>query len=182
MPGEDVIQFWADAGPKAWFAKDSAFDDEIRSRYEALHHRAARRELDDWAESPQGALALMLLPDQFPRNLYRGSAHAFAADPLARLFADLAIAEGHDRAHPPPLQPFFYLPFEHSEAAADQDRSLALLEAHAARSGDVSSLKWARVHADIIARFGRFPHRNRALGRTDTRDEFEFIKNGGFAG
>ncbi len=124
----------------------------------------------------------MLLLDQFPRNLYRGSGHAFATDPLARHFAGLAIAKGHDVAHPPPLQPFFYLPFEHSETPADQDRSLALLEAYAARTGDDSSLKWGRIHADIIARFGRFPHRNCALGRTDTREELDFIENGGFAG
>jgi uncharacterized protein (DUF924 family) len=182
MSPADVTQFWTDAGPKAWFAKDAAFDEAIRARFEALHHRAARRELDLWADQPEGALALLLLLDQFPRNLYRGSAHAFATDPLARQVADRAIAAGHDLAQPPDLQLFFYLPFEHSEHPADQARSVALIKAHAARTGDADLLKWARVHADIIARFGRFPHRNRELGRTDTEEEIEFLRNGGFAG
>ena len=182
MSAPDVIQFWTDSGRKAWFAKNAAFDQAIRARFEALHHRAARRELEGWAETSDGALALLLLLDQFPRNLYRGSPHAFATDPLARHIAGLAIAAGHDLAQPPELQPFFYLPFEHSENAADQARSIALLEAYAARTGDADTLRWGRVHADIIARYGRFPHRNRELGRTDTREEIEFLRNGGFAG
>jgi uncharacterized protein (DUF924 family) len=174
----DIAMFWIKAGPRRWFAKDEAFDAEIRERFEALHHAAARRELDAWAQTSDGALALLLLLDQFPRNLFRGSPHAFATDPLARHFAQEAIECGFDAAVNPALRQFFYLPFEHSEVLADQERSVALCAA----SGDKDLLKWAGIHRDIIVRFGRFPHRNASLGRTNTPDEDAFLKSGGFAG
>ena len=178
MKPVDVVEFWAKAGPKHWFAKDQRFDARIRERFEALHHAAARQELDDWAENPEGSLALLLLLDQFPRNMYRGSAHAFATDPLARAVAYRAIADGHDRAVGSALRSFFYLPLEHSESMADQDRSVTLCQA----AGDPNLVKWTMLHRDIIERFGRFPHRNASLGRESTPSEIEFLQSGGFAG
>jgi uncharacterized protein (DUF924 family) len=177
----DVVAFWRDAGPARWFAKDLAFDAEIAARFEAAHHAAARGELADWAESWEGALALLILLDQFPRNIWRGSAHAFATDPLARSVARAALDAGHDAAAPAELRLFFYLPFEHSEDLADQDLCVTLCQMLDAASG-TEWVKWAAMHRDIIARFGRFPHRNVMLGRESTADEAAFLADGGFAG
>ncbi|HEX4713218.1 DUF924 family protein [Phenylobacterium sp.] len=174
----DVIGFWRQAGPAKWFKKLTAFDEAIRLKFEPTHHRAARGEYDAWADTADGALALVILLDQFPRNLYRGSAHAFATDPKARSIARPAIERGFDRQVEPVLRDFFYLPFRHSEDLTDQDYSLALC----AEAGDADDLKWAAQHRDIIVRFGRFPHRNRALGRETTPEEQEFLDEGGFAG
>lgn len=178
MKPDDVVMFWIKAGPKAWFKKSPRFDAEIRERFEALHHAAARGELDGWAATADGALALVLLLDQFPRNLYRGSPHAFATDPLARRIARTAVDRGFDAQVAPELRQFFYLPFEHSEHPADQAHSVALCAA----SGDAELLKWAEIHRDIITRFGRFPHRNASLGRATTEEEQAFLEGGGFAG
>jgi len=174
----DVVGFWLGAGPGKWFKKVIAFDEAIRLKFESTHHRAARSEYDAWAETPDGALALLILLDQFPRNLYRNSAHSFATDPKARAIARAAIERGFDRQVDPRLRNFFYLPFEHSEDIADQDYGLALV----AEAGIEDDLKWATIHRDIIARFGRFPHRNHALGRVTTPEEQDFLDEGGFAG
>lgn len=174
----DVLKFWRDAGPKAWFAKSDAFDEACRDKFLDLHFAASRGELSDWEAGAEGALALLLLLDQFPRNMFRGSAHQFATDGLARAIAKRAIARGFDKALEHELIGFFYLPFEHSEHAADQELCVALTEA----SGDLELLKWAKVHQDIITKFGRFPHRNAALGRETTPDEQRFLDQGGFAG
>jgi uncharacterized protein (DUF924 family) len=178
----DVIGFWTAAGPRKWFAKSGPFDDAIRLRFEPVHHAAARGEYARWADTADGALALLILLDQFPRNLFRGDAHAFATDPLARSIAGRAIAAGLDRQVAPELRPFFYLPFEHSESLEDQERSVALCEAHDAETGDIETLKWAVQHRDVIRRFGRFPHRNACLGRVTTPEEQAFLDEGGFAG
>jgi uncharacterized protein (DUF924 family) len=178
----DVIAFWRQAGPKRWFETSAAFDDAIRLKFEPTHHAAARGQYDGWIETAEGALALLILLDQFPRNLYRGSAHSYATDPLARRFAREALTRGHDRATEPLLRGFFYLPFEHSEDPADQDRSVALCEAMKRETGEAGNLEWAIGHRDIIVRFGRFPHRNRALGRETTPQEQAFLDAGGFAG
>ncbi len=180
MPAEipDVVGFWTQAGPPKWFAKSAAFDEVIRLKFEPTHHRAARGEYDAWMKTADGALALLILLDQFPRNLYRDSGHAFATDAKARAIARAAIESGFDKAVDPALRNFFYLPFEHSEDMADQDYCLALC----AEAGDADSLKWAQVHHDVIARFGRFPHRNAALGRKTTAEEREFLEEGGFGG
>ncbi|HEY8002843.1 MAG TPA: DUF924 family protein [Phenylobacterium sp.] len=175
---QDVIGFWRQAGPEKWFKKLIAFDEAVRLKFEPTHHRAARGEYDGWIGDAQGALALMILLDQFPRNLYRGSAHAFATDPKARAFARAAVDAGFDREVEPALRNFFYLPFEHSESLADQDFCLALCT----EAGDADNLKWAALHRDIIVRFGRFPHRNQALGRRTTPEEQEFLDEGGFSG
>jgi uncharacterized protein (DUF924 family) len=174
----DVLGFWISAGPKKWFAKSRAFDEAIRLKFEPTHHRAARGEYDGWTTTPDGALALLIVLDQFPRNLWRNSAHAYATDPKARALARPAIEAGFDRQVDPALRNFFYLPFEHSEDLADQDFGLALC----AEAGDEDSLKWATLHREIIERFGRFPHRNAALGRVTTPEEQEFLDEGGFAG
>ncbi|MGE0594908.1 MAG: DUF924 family protein [Hyphomonadaceae bacterium] len=173
----DVIAFWLNAGPRAWFAKDDAFDAQCRA-FEAAHHDAARRALDQWAEHAEGALALVLLLDQFPRNLYRGSGHAFATDGLALHFAKTAIESSFDLAVDPTLRVFFYLPFEHAEDLATQERAVFLIEG----LDNAEFTKYAIVHRDIIARFSRFPHRNAALGRTTTADEQGFLDSGGFSG
>jgi len=178
----DIIEFWRAAGPKRWFAKSEAFDAAIRLKFEAVHHAAARGEYDAWAESADGALALVILTDQFPRNLYRGSAHAFATDPLARKVARSAVERGLDKRVETDLRSFLYLPFMHSEDLADQDRGVALNEALALEIGDPDAAKWAHDHRSIVARFGRFPHRNRALGRETTAEEQAFLEEGGFAG
>ena len=179
---QDVIGYWREAGPKQWFAARPAFDEAIRLKFEPVHHAAARGEYDAWSQEAEGSLALLILLDQFPRNLYRKSAHAFATDPKARGIARAAIAEGFDRQVEPTLRPFFYLPFEHSEEMADQDASVALCERLAQETGDEDTLKWARMHRDIIVRFGRFPHRNPALGRATTAEEQAYLDDGGFAG
>lgn len=178
----DVTGFWLNAGPAQWFAAKPAFDEAIRLRFEPVHHAAARGEYAAWEGEAQGALALMLLLDQFPRNLYRRSAHAFATDPLARAVAGRAVDAGHDQAVEALLRPFFYMPFVHAEDLGDQDRAAALFEAHDALTGDVENLKWAVLHRDVIRRFGRFPHRNAALGRVTTPREQAFLDDGGFAG
>ena len=174
----DVLGFWQNAGPARWFTKSHAFDEAIRLKFEPVHHRAARGEYDAWQQSADGALALVILLDQFPRNLWRNSAHAFATHPKARSIARAAVEAGFDRQVDPELRNFFYLPFEHSEDLADQDFGLALC----AEAGDADSVKWATLHREIIARFGRFPHRNPALGRATTPEEQEFLDEGGFSG
>ncbi len=179
QPG-DIVTFWQNAGRAKWYAKDDAFDAELRRRFEAAHHAAARGELADWVSDWQGSLALLLLLDQVPRNIFRGSAHSYATDPLARSVADAALQAGHDQQAPADLRMFFYLPFEHSEALADQDRCVALSESLNGDGGDAA--KWARMHRDIIRRFGRFPHRNRALGRQTTPEEQGYLDQGGFGG
>jgi uncharacterized protein (DUF924 family) len=178
----DVIAFWREAGPDRWFQRDEAerlaFDAEVRRRFLALHERAAAGELKEWESSAEGALALLLLLDQFPRNMFRGTPQAFATDPLARAITAAALLKGFDAQVPSDLRQFFYLPFEHSEDMADQERGLALYTA----AGDEEGLKWAKLHADIIRQFGRFPHRNKILGRTSTPEEQGFLDEGGFGG
>jgi uncharacterized protein (DUF924 family) len=173
----DVLAFWRAAAAK-WFKKDAAFDAEIASRFQVLWRDAADGALADWEAAPEPALSLVLVLDQFPRNMFRGKADAFATDPLARGVAERAIARGFDRQVPTSERLFFYLPFEHSESLADQERAIALVST----LGDTDLVRWAEIHADIIRRFGRFPHRNSAVGRASTREEQEFLDADGFAG
>jgi uncharacterized protein (DUF924 family) len=173
----EVVQFWRDAGSQSWFSKNEAFDRAFQERFAEAHLAAARRELDSWTDDPEGALALMILLDQFPRNCFRGTGHMYATDPLARAFARRAIAAGHDMAIEAPIRAFFYLPFMHSEDLADQDLAVRL---SSPLGGDYE--KSAIEHRDIIARFGRFPHRNPMLGRETTPEERAFLEDGGFAG
>ncbi|MGE0742826.1 MAG: DUF924 family protein [Hyphomonadaceae bacterium] len=173
----EIVRFWRDAGPKFWFVKDETFDGRCRA-FEAEHHAAARRELGAWELDAEGALALILLLDQIPRNIYRNSPHAFATDPLAQAVAARAIERQFDAATDSALRFFFYMPFEHAEDAALQERCITLFT----NLGDAEYLRYAALHRDIIARFGRFPHRNAILGRKSTAEELQFLAEGGFAG
>jgi uncharacterized protein (DUF924 family) len=174
---KEIVDFWRKAGYEAWFRKDAAFDAAFHDRFRDLHVAAARRDLDAWMDHPEGALALMILLDQFPRNCFRGTGHMYATDPLARHFARRALAAGHDQAVEAELRVFFYLPFSHSEDIADQDIAV---ERNKVLGGE--TVEHAIGHRDIVARFGRFPHRNRILGRETTPEEQAFIDGGGFAG
>jgi uncharacterized protein (DUF924 family) len=177
-----VVAFWREAGRARWFRRDPAFDEEVRRRFEGLCLRAARGDLQAWGAMAQGALALLLLLDQFPRNMYRGSAQAFASDPLALTTAEAAVAASLDLQVGLELQPFFYLPFEHQETASAQRRGVELAEAFVRRGGEDSYLRYARLHEALIGRFGRFPHRNAVLGRPSTPEETAYLAEGGFTG
>jgi uncharacterized protein (DUF924 family) len=174
----EVVSFWREAGPERWFGKDEGFDLTIRTGFLALHEAAARGELAAWEESAEGALALVILLDQFPRNMFRASARAFATDALARVAANRALARGFDQATDEMMRPFLYLPLMDSLVLSDQGRSVRLHEAF----GDPERLKYAAIHRDIVVKFGRFPHRNRAMGRDTTPAEQEFLDDAGFAG
>jgi uncharacterized protein (DUF924 family) len=171
----DILAFWRDAGPAKWFAKDAAFDTELRDRFLDEHFAGARREREHLLDTPDGALALILLLDQVPRNVFRDSGHAFATDPLALAYARRAIDAGFDTRVDSALRVFVYLPLEHSEDLVDQDRCVELCAA----MGDATYLKYAEAHRDVIRRFGRFPHRNRALARVSTPEEQAWLEAGG---
>jgi len=175
---QDVLAFWRGAGPDKWFTKDDAFDAEIAARFLASYERAVRGELFGWEDTAEGTLALVIVLDQFPRNMFRGQARTYAADAIARDIARRALARGFDRDVPSSDRQFFYLPFMHSEELADQERCVALAQDY----GDEEFTKYAEQHADIVRRFGRFPHRNAMLGRATTPAEQEFLDAGGFAG
>jgi uncharacterized protein (DUF924 family) len=173
----EIVAFWAEAGPARWFAKDPEFDRQFRTRFLALHEAAARGELDAWRGTAEGALALLILLDQFPRNAFRGARRMYVTDVRARAEADTAIRAGHDRNVAFEQQKFFYLPFAHSEDLGDQDRAVALCE----RLGG-EDYAHAQGHRDIVRRFGRFPHRNSILGRAMSPAEQAFLDQGGYAG
>lgn len=174
----DILAFWREAGRDRWYEKDDAFDTEVRRRFLDLWHRAAAGELSSWEASDDGALALVIVLDQFPRNMFRGDPRTYASDPLAREVAGRAIARGVDARIDPVLVEFIYMPFMHSEHLPDQLRCVELFR----QTGNADNLGYAERHADIVRRFGRFPHRNRVLGRTTTADEQAFLDAGGFAG
>jgi len=175
----NVLDFWFGQNRKAWFEKNPAFDEQIRSRFLRLFEQALRDELNHWRREPVGCLALVILLDQFPRNMFRGSAKAFAGDQLARDAARIILDHGWDKTMTPDERMFAYLPFEHSELLADQERCLALMKEISAFPDTADLPKWAEAHLVIIRRFGRFPHRNAALGRTSTPEETEFLKQSG---
>jgi len=174
----DVLAFWKEAGPEKWFNKDDDFDRAISDNFLATYEAAAAGRLSDWDGTPEGALALVIVLDQFPRNIFRGSARAWAADQRARCVTDAAISQGFDQAVEKDLRIFFYLPFMHSEDIEDQDYCVELCEA----LGNENNLNYAVLHADVIRRFGRFPHRNPVLGRETTPEEQAYLDGGGFAG
>ncbi len=174
----EIVSFWRDAGPDKWFERDENFDAIIRSRFLPAYEAAANGALSAWEDSADGVLALLLLLDQFPRNMFRDDARAFATDALARAVADRALARGFDRATDLALRPFFYLPFMHSEALIDRDRCVRLYEAH----GEPEELRYATEHRDVIRTFGRFPRRNRALGRATSPAEAAYMQDEDCAG
>ncbi|MCG9885514.1 MAG: DUF924 domain-containing protein [Cyanobacteria bacterium] len=197
-----VLDFWfgppnaADYGQprRFWFTKDAAFDAALGDRFGGLYGRAIAGACDGWREDPRGCLALIIVLDQFSRNLYRDRAEAFAADAQALGLAKFALARNYDRAVAPVQRWFFYLPLEHSESLADQDQSVACFEALRPERSDPSAdpepyalddaaiasvIDYAHRHRAIIRRFGRFPHRNHLLGRTSTPGEAAFLKQPG---
>jgi uncharacterized protein (DUF924 family) len=183
--GTEVLLFWfgpaAEWGKphKRWFTKSDAFDREVRERFLPLHEEAAAGRLSHLRESAADCLALILLLDQFPRNMFRGTPRAFATDPLALETARHAVDRGFDRGLLPVERLFVYLPFEHAETLAHQERSCELTKALDAYPETNDVYRYALAHRDIIRRFGRFPHRNAILGRTSTPEELEFLKEPG---
>ena len=173
----DVVAFWRQAGQSMWFTKDADFDRRFREAFLQAHEAAARGDLHGWLATPEGALALLLLLDQFPRNAFRGTPRMYATDAAARRIATAAIEAGRDLQMPEELRTFFYLPFGHSEDLADHERCVVLCRP----LGPPDSTDSER-HRDIVKRFGRFPHRNPILGRNMTPQEQEFLDQGGYAG
>ena len=173
---DSVVSFWRDAGGEKWFSGGSTFDGEIREHFGGLVEQAASGKLDSWADTPEGMLALILILDQFSRNLFRESDKAFAQDSKARALTRRALARGDDRKVDDELRVFFYMPLEHSESLVDQEDCLRLCHALNARY-----LGYAKLHADVIRRFGRFPHRNPVLGRHTSPAEQAFLDGGGFS-
>jgi uncharacterized protein (DUF924 family) len=172
----DIIQFWfAEIKPASWWKKDAEFDALILRRFAAVHHQASLGLLYQWRDTAEGALAEILVLDQFSRNMYRDKPDAFARDPLALVLAQEAIRRGLDQLVPIPQRAFFYLPFEHSEADSMQEESMRLF----ALLGDANTLDFAKRHKKIIDRFGRFPHRNAILGRKSTEAEEQFLQEPG---
>ncbi len=174
----EVLDFWQAAGPSAWWQKNSKFDAEIKMRFDRLHQQAATGILDEWHNEPASCLALVIILDQFSRNLHRGSDRAFAQDAAALKLAKYAVENGFDRNQPQALYDFFHLPFMHSENLEDQKACVELI----CVSGNQGSIKAAIEHRDIITRFGRFPHRNDVLGRQNSPEEQAFLDGGGFSG
>ena len=174
----EILAFWRAAGRERWYERDDTFDADVRSRFLELWRKAVAGELSSWETTDEGALALVIILDQFPRNMFRGDIRTYSSDALAREVAGRAIAGGADIRVEPALLEFLYMPFMHSEHLADQLRCVELF----GKSGQTDNLKYAEDHADIIRRFGRFPHRNRILGRSTTPEEQAFLDGGGFRG
>ncbi|WP_323042417.1 DUF924 family protein [Gemmobacter sp.] len=176
----EVLDYWlGELGPDGWYAGGAELDDQIRDCFGDLWQAAADGGLDHWVEGPAGALAFLVVTDQFPRNMWRGSAKAFSTDAMALAAARKAIAAGWDMAVPEPERQFFYLPFMHSELLADQQECIGLMDERMPETGESNRLH-ARAHAEIIRRFGRFPYRNAAFGRETTAEEQAFLTDGGY--
>jgi uncharacterized protein (DUF924 family) len=173
---ETVLSFWFSDEVKAkWWVKEDAFDEAVRTRFGAAFEAARGGAMDHWAQTPEGALALVILLDQVPRNSFRGTPHAFSADDKALAIASAAIDRGFDAALPSDRRNFLYMPFQHSERLEDQERGMGLFPSNDVADG----LKYMTLHRDIIARFGRFPHRNSILGRVSTEEELDFLQQPG---
>ncbi|AFZ19488.1 hypothetical protein Mic7113_3770 [Allocoleopsis franciscana PCC 7113] len=187
LPAPEILDFWFGQpdedgygkSRKIWFIKNPEFDEEVRSRFLPTYQQAAAGELDSWKASPHTCLALILLLDQFPRNLFRGQPQAFATDSLALAYAQHAVANGFDQELLPIQRQFIYLPFEHSENLAHQHQCLELFSTLKDEPECVSGIDYAHRHFQVIERFGRFPHRNQILGRETTPEEGEFLKQPG---
>ncbi|MVO14712.1 DUF924 family protein [Parasedimentitalea huanghaiensis] len=177
---DEVLEFWLDeAGPKGWYMQDEAFDAEIRKRFEAAWEGACEGKYSMWLTHPSGVLAYLILTDQFPRNMYRGSKAAFSTDKLALAAAKAAISKKWDMKIDEPARQFFYLPLMHSENLCDQDRCVRLMKERMPVEGP-SNLLHARAHREVIRLFGRFPYRNEALARHSTEPELDYVMAGGY--
>lgn len=181
----EVLHFWFGEGPdygkahKRWFEKDAGFDAAVTQRFQALHQEMLEGKHRDWLEEPRSCLARIIVLDQFPRHIYRGSARAFSSDALARETATHLVTRGWDVGLLPVERMFAYLPFEHSESLEDQERACELCKALLAFPEVADTHRYALAHRDVIRRFGRFPHRNTALGRASTREEIDFLREPG---
>jgi uncharacterized protein (DUF924 family) len=181
---DEVLDFWfgreGEEGygefREAWFTKDPEFDREIRDRFKPVYEEAASGKLEDWKSDPQSCLALIIVLDQFPRNMFRGDARMYATDELACAAARYAVEHAYDRELRPSQRLFVYLPFEHSENLDDQRRSVELFRKLSVEIGSEDLLGYALRHMEIVERFGRFPHRNEILGRATTAEEVEFLE------
>lgn len=173
----EILEFWKRIGPKGWYEVDPAVDREITERWGELWETARAGGLHEWRADARSCLALLLLLDQFPRNMFRGDARAFASDARARAVARGAIDAGFDKSIPAPERQFFYLPLMHSEVSADQDQCVRLVLLNL---GKTDTLTHARAHRAVIRQFGRFPYRNAALGRETTQAEAAFLEAGGY--
>lgn len=172
----EILRFWfSDVARPYWFRRNAQFDETLRERFLSTQQAATRGDLAHWTESPTGTLALVIVLDQLPRNLFRGTPAAFACDAQARHVAHQALTQGFDEQLPAEQRSFLYMPFMHSEDLADQQRSLALFQA----AGLEANLPHAQQHHDIIARFGRFPHRNHVLGRESSAEEQRYLQTPG---
>jgi uncharacterized protein (DUF924 family) len=178
MTADEIINFWLDAGRERWFGKSDPFDAEIRDRFGDQLALAKTGAYDDWSQTPRGLAALVIMFDQFSRNIHRNSAKAFDCDAKALDLAKHGIARGDHLLLPATISQWLFMPFEHSEVLSDQQTAVRLFE----EQGNEDMLKWAKLHRDIIMRFGRFPHRNALLGRISTAEEIKFLQEGGFAG
>lgn len=174
---ETLLSFWRENNDY-WFVKSPSFDQQFAEQFVDQHWMAARRELEHWLDTDQGALALLLLLDQYPRNCFRHTGHMYATDSLARYYAAVLTDRLGDMQLPPELRVFCYLPFTHSEDIEDQNKAVALNE----RGQTGEGLKFALHHRDIVQQYGRFPHRNHLLGRVSTEPEKQFLAAGGFTG
>lgn len=178
---ESVLEFWVDeVGPEGWYRGDAALDQEIRDRFLDTWRAAKWGDLASWLERPESALALLIVLDQFPRNMFRGSGEAFHSDPRALELAKKMIGMGYDMKITEPERQFFYLPLMHSETLTDQDRCVRLILTRMPVTGALN-LKHACAHRDVIRRFGRFPYRNEALGRKSSAAEQDYLAAGGYA-
>lgn len=184
---KEILEFWfgtpddPDYGQqrKIWFTKNPEFDQEVRSRFLPYYNQAATGQLDDWQASPTSCLALIILLDQFPRNMFRGQPQAFATDSQALFFAQHAVAQKFDHELLPLQRWFIYMPFEHSENLEDQHQSVELFKTLSDQANLADGFDYAKRHLKVIERFGRFPHRNQILGRETTLEEAEFLKQPG---
>lgn len=175
----EILDFWlGEVGPEGWYAGGDEIDASIRERFAEIWQAAFDGGLEHWVEGTVGSLAYLILCDQFSRNMHRDTAKAFATDPQALAAAKKAVAEGWDLDAPEPERQFFYMPFEHAEDIADQDRAVELLTERMA--SDPEMALHAEAHREIITRFGRFPNRNAAMGRENTAEEAEFLAAGGY--
>ncbi|MEM9279937.1 MAG: DUF924 family protein [Pseudomonadota bacterium] len=175
----DVLDFWASLGNDGWWTRNEEVDQQIHDRFGKTHEEACKHNLNHWAETADGALALIIVLDQFSRNMFRGDAKSFAQDAKALEIAETAISKGLDKDCREDLRVFFYLPYEHAESIAEQEISVQLQ--HSIRNSE-ESMKAALEHREIIQRFGRFPHRNPVMGRHTTPAEQAFLDGGGFKG
>jgi uncharacterized protein (DUF924 family) len=178
VDAKTVVDFWTLAGPERWFTRDAAFDGALAVRFGSALEQARLGAFDHWGETPEGALGLVILLDQVSRNIHRGSPLAFAGDAKALALAKTSVSRGYHQKLVPPLAMWLLMPFEHAENLETQNRCVALF----GTLGLHEMVYYAQIHLDIIARFGRFPHRNKALGRKSTAEEIAFLQAGGFAG